>query len=144
MRWLQPRSCLLLCLCLVTIALPFFGNWLRSRSEMRCSLDGLEIAPLYRVRIVDRHGIEHAFCCIGCAVKWLERSEIELPTVYVTDEASGMEVGAGEAYFLHSATATNAITGNYLRAFRKQADAEAYLRVYGGQMVNDRERPFAK
>ena len=139
----RRRLYLLAILVAATIALPFIGKWARSRGAVRCELDGLKIEPRYRVRIIDREGAAHSFCCVHCAERWLARSGATDATVWVTDEASGSEIDAAQAHYVHGDTPTNPITGNRLRVFASGADGEEFIRVFGGQSVPDSERPFA-
>jgi NosL len=139
----KTRMRLLLAGLLIVIGLPLVGKWARGPAENRCALDGLEIEPLYRVRVVDRAGGSHNFCCVRCAGAWLERQAERPAAVYVTDEAGGGEVDARSAHFVHSAVLTNSITGNRVHTFRDRADAEEHARAFGGQVLAGAERPFA-
>ena len=82
----ETRSWLLLLAGLVlVVGLPLAGRWARRQAGPRCTLDGLAIEPVYRVRVVDRAGGEHVFCCVRCAGRWLARQAERPATVYVTE-----------------------------------------------------------
>jgi hypothetical protein len=142
---MSPRSRLLLFLAglLVVVGLPLAGKWARRRAGPRCELNGLTIQLLYQVRIVDRAGASHRFCCVRCAARWLARQEDRPRAVYVTDEAGGAEVDSRSAIFVRSLVLTNPITGNRVHAFRDRADAEEHARAYGGEELTGVERPFS-
>jgi hypothetical protein len=142
---MAARSRLLLFLAglLVVVGLPLAGKWARRGAGPRCELDGLTIEPLYRVRVVDRAGGSHPFCCARCAARWLARQGDRPQAVYVTDEAGGAEVDSRSAFFVRSTVVTNPLTRNRVHAFRDRADAEAHVRAYGGEALTGVERPFS-
>jgi hypothetical protein len=143
MTSLRSRLLLFLAGLLVVVGLPLAGWWGRRGAAPRCELDGLTIEPLYRVRVVDRAGASHRFCCVRCAARWLGRQGDRPRAVYVTDEASGAEVDAGSAFFVRSAVVTNAVTRNRVHAFRDRAAAEEHARAYGGETLTGVQRPFS-
>jgi hypothetical protein len=136
------RLGLLLLGLLLVVGLPVAARLLRDRSGPRCGLDGLPIEPLYQVRVVDRAGRSHRFCCVRCAANWLARSGEPAAAVYVTDEASGAEVEVRAAWFVRSPVGTNAVTGNRVHAFRDRSAAEAHVRTFGGEVLTGADRPF--
>ena len=142
---MSPRSRLLLVLAglLVVVGLPLAGKWARRGAGPRCELNGLAIQPLYQVRVVDRAGASHRFCCARCAARWLARQEDRPRAVYVTDEAGGAEIDCRAAWFVRSTVVTNPITGNRIHAFRGRADAEEHARAYNGEVLTGVERPFS-
>jgi hypothetical protein len=142
MTYRTSRALLLVLGLLLVVGLPLAGKWARRQREPRCALDGLEVTPLYHVRIVDQAGESHRFCCAGCARVWLAHQDGPVRTVYVTDEPNGEEIEASSAWFLRSPVRTNPVTGNCLHAFRYRADAEEHVRTFGGEILPDAERPF--
>jgi hypothetical protein len=142
---ISPRSRLLLFLggLLVVVGLPLAGKWARRGAGPRCELDGLAIESPYQVRVVDRAGASHPFCCVRCAARWLARQEDSPRAVYVTDEAGGAEVDSRSAFYVRSAVVTNPVTGNRVHAFRDRADAEEHARAYRGEVLTGAERPFS-
>src|SRR5262249_37492263 len=136
-RWL-----LLLAGLLVIVGLPVAGKWMRRQAAPRCALDGLKIEPLYRVRVVDRAGSSHNFCCVHCAGLWLARQGERPEAVFVTDEAGGAELAARSAYFIRSAVVTNPVTGNRVHVFRERMAAEEHARAFGGRALTEAEKPF--
>lgn len=127
---------------LVVVGAPFAGRWARRQQAPRCALDGMTIEPLYRVRIVDRRGAAHDFCCIRCAVAWLKRDGEAPQAIRVTDEASGAQINAEHAHFAVSAVVTNPVTGNRVHVFGSRKDAEAHVRAFGGKVLETAELPF--
>jgi hypothetical protein len=136
------RLLLVLAALLSVVGVPLAGKWLRRRAEPRCGLDGLAIERLYRVRVVDRAGEDHHFCCVRCARLWLARQGDSPAAVFVTDEAGGAEIDSRAAYFVESGVVTNPVTGNRTHVFGKLADAEEHVRVFGGWPLSGAERPF--
>src|SRR5262245_2337807 len=127
---------------LVAVGLPILGKWVRSDQPPRCTFDGLRIEPLYRVRVVSPAGESYSFGCVRCADRWLARHGADPAAVYVTDEASGVEIAAATAYFVESPVVTNRVTGNRVHAFRDRASAEAHIRIFGGALLVGDERPL--
>ncbi len=128
---------------LVLAALPVIGNRVRRPAGDRCALDGVRIDPLYRARVRDHEGRDHAFCCVRCAELWLSRQRPGPQAVYVTDEASGREVEATSAHFVRSTVVTVPTTGNRVHAFADRADAERHAETARGRVLVGPERPFA-
>src|SRR5437764_194865 len=126
---------------LALAALPLLGHWARHAPAGRCSLDGVPITPVYRVRVRDHRGGDHGFCCIRCAELWLARSP-PAHAVWVTDEASGHELDARAAFFVRSSVVTTPTTGNRVHAFARQEDAERHADVAHGRLLDGPERPF--
>lgn len=124
-------------------ALPFVAHRLRSGGEERCAWDGLEIEPIYRVRIVEGPGITYTFCCLQCAELWLERRAVTPDGIRVTDEAGGSEIDATAANYVRSTIPTNAITGNRVHVFRSSQDAQKHAEAANGRRLLGAERPFS-
>ncbi len=139
------RSRLLLALAgvAVVVGLPLAGKMARRHPAERCAYDGLPVPPLYRVRVVDRAGAAHPFCCVRCAGLWLARQSEPPAAVRVTDEASGAEIDAAAAVFVFSAVVTEPVTGNRVHAFRDRAAAEEHARAFAGAVLTGAERPFS-
>jgi hypothetical protein len=122
--------------------LPIAGYLCRRDRGDRCSLDGEEITPLFRVRVVDRAGRSHAFCCLRCAELWQQGQAVRPRAIYVTDEISGREVAARAAYFVRSRVAVPAATVNRIHAFAKRSDAEHHAATHDGRLLEAAEAPF--
>lgn len=142
MKPLRSRVLILLAGAVLVTGLPVIGTLARRQSGARCEFDGQAIDAVYRVRIVDAAGASHRFCCIRCADDWLSRRNDRPEAVFITDEASGVEVEAGSAVFVHSSVATNAVTGNRIHAFRDAAAAQAHAKAYAGWVLDGAERPL--
>jgi hypothetical protein len=127
---------------LVVVGLPLAGKWARTTPEKKCDLDGAKIDPVYRVRVVDGEGGEHAFCCIQCATHWLSHQETAPRRLVVTDEVSGKEVDAASAWYVRSLVVTVAHTGNRIHAFANRADAAKHVETGRGMMLEGPEKPF--
>ncbi len=126
----------------VVVGVPIAGRWARRQQAPRCALDGMTIEPLYRVRIVDRRGAAHDFCCVRCAEAWLKRGREAPQAIRVTDEAGGAQIDPEHAHFAASAVVTNRVTGNRVHVFGSRKDAEEHVRVFGGKVLDSTERPF--
>ena len=129
---------------LLVVGIPLAGRWARRDAGPRCAEDGVRVEARYRVRVVDRAGGSHEFCCPRCAGEWIARRPGEVAAVFVTDETTGEEVPAAAAWFVHSRVATDPVTGNRVRAFRDRAAAEAHVAAYGGRLLDRSERPFRR
>jgi hypothetical protein len=126
----------------LVVFVPLGASWLRRAAPPRCALDGQDIVPLYQVRIVDLADQEHICCCIRCAEAWLKRDGRRPLGVYVMDEASGVELDAAAACFVHSPVVTNRVTGNRIHAFADAAHAEEHRATFGGTWLRGVERPL--
>jgi hypothetical protein len=124
----------------VAVGLPLLGRWARSDGAERCAEDGLPIAALYRVRVVDSAGQSRQFCCVGCAEKWRRQHENSARSIWVTDEASGDEIEASTAWFVRSAVTTNSVTRNRIHAFRDRQDAERHAAAFAGEILDGAAR----
>jgi hypothetical protein len=142
MTYNRSRLLLVLAGLLVVVGLPLAGKWARRHSAPRCDLDGLTIEPLYEVRVVDRAGGSHRFCCVRCAVQWLRKQMDQPAAVYVTDEAGGGEIDARSACFVRTSVVTNPITGNRIHVFRNEAEAKQFAGDF--QELTGEDRPFYK
>lgn len=136
------RGLLLLVAVGVIVGLPLAGHWARCSPAQRCALDGVAIDPRYGARIVDAAGQEHSFCCIECARLWLRQQQAAPRTVYVTDEVSGDEIDAAQAWLVRSQVVSVAATQNQLHAFRSRDDAERHARAALGRVLTADEDPF--
>jgi len=126
------------------MGLALVGSWARHGALGTCALDGAAIEPLYQVRVVDKEGHSHAFCCIRCAELWLAARDASPKTIFVTDEASGQEVNADEAFFVRSSVLTRATTQNRIHAFKHRADAERHATTALGMVLNGGDQPFSR
>ncbi len=127
---------------LLVVGLPIAGSLVRRQSADRCALDGSAIDPALKVRIVDDQGESRPFCCIQCAVWWLERQTHEPKSIWVTDESSGQEINAGTAIFVRSTVVTMPTTGNRIHAFGQLTDAERHAEAARGTVLSQAEGPF--
>ena len=119
------------------------GSYARRSPTGRCALDGAVIEPIYRVRIVDELGQDRLFCCIRCAELWLEARPEKPRAIFVTDEASGAEVPAEQAFFVRSAVVTTPTTRNRVHAFRERYDAERHAATAHGRLLTGEPQPLA-
>ena len=125
----------------VIVGLALGGVSLRRSGPGRCALDGLAIEPLYRVRVDERDGESRVFCCIRCAELWLAQAEPPR-AVFVTDEASGEEIPARQAWFVRSSVVTQPATMNRIHAFKNRADAERHAATARGRLLKEEDRPL--
>jgi hypothetical protein len=126
----------------LAVGLPLAGSWLRRTPGPRCTLDGLELSDLYRVRVVDAQTRALEFCCIRCAQIWLKRQAQRPRAIQVVDEASGVELSAEEAFFVRSLVVTTPSVGNRIHVFARRADAEKHANQFSGRLLEGTERPF--
>ncbi len=127
----------------VFIVLPLVGHWSRRSPDPGCALDGMPIAPLYRVEVSDAFHRTHVFCSPRCAMIWLSRQPPERQyTVQVTDEASGAPLDARSAWYVRSSIVTSPGSGNRIHVFRHQGDAERHGELFQGSILSENERPF--
>lgn len=124
------------------VGLPWLGRSIRHARDERCELDGQPIDYVYRVSIVDTPGTRRQFCCLACAQHWLKRAP-HPSTIFVTDEISGREVPAAQAYYVRSSVVTQPATGNRLHAFARREDAVRHARQGRGTILPREENPFS-
>jgi hypothetical protein len=126
----------------VVVGLPLARYWARRGVEPGCALDGVKIDPRYRVEVTDDQGRRHAFCCVQCARRWLDRQDAPPHEVKVTDESSGEPLDAARAYYVRSFVVTTPVTGNRIHVFRTRADAEQHAETHNGTVLPASERPL--
>lgn len=132
-----PRTLALLGLAI----LPLAADRLRSQEE-RCALDGVEIAHAFRTHVVDADGLDHAFCGVRCARLWVERQERPPRSVWVTDCASGRELDATSAWYVHALTTRTDGAPDSIRTFATLEEARRFVEAYGGELFLASQRPF--
>ena len=110
-----------------------------SSSSTRCSLDGIQIDPLYEVTIIRKDATPTKFSCILSAQIWL-RESAELPSsIWVTDELTGRKLRAELAYYVESDVVTTPHTRNRIHAFAEEKAAKLHACQYKGKFL---ENPF--
>ncbi len=124
-------------------ALPGIGRAVRARGAERCALDGVLAAGPSLVRVIAGDGSGRAFCCVECARTWLARAGADVERVQVTDEATGGEVAADEAWFVESRVPVAGRAGSFVHAFSTEAAARRHAEEYGGRVLAGPWRPFA-
>ena len=123
-------------------ALPAAGHALRGAGRERCALDGVAIAAGRRVRVVDAAGGAHSFCCVDCAATWTASSAARPREIFATDEASGVEVRAQDAWFVRSSVVACPETGCTIHVFADLSRAESNAESFRGVVLTGDERPF--
>jgi hypothetical protein len=123
-------------------ALPAVGRAARGRGAERCALDGVAVAASRRVRVVDAPGGVRSFCCVDCASTWAAASAARPRDVLVTDEASGAEVRAEDAWFVRSSVVSCPETGCAIHVFADRSAAERNAESFRGVLLTGDERPF--
>lgn len=124
-------------------SLPLVGRMLRSDGGERCAFNGVAIRAATRVRVVDAGGRERPFCCVDCARRWLAAAGDPPAEVFVTDETTGAEVRAGDAWFVVSRVPSFPVCGCLVHVFAREADARRHADAFGGRILDGRERPLA-
>ncbi len=108
-------------------------------SSTRCSLDGIQIDPLYEVTVIRKDATPTNFSCILSAQIWL-RENAEWPSsIWVTDEVTGRKLRAELAYYVESDVVTTPHTRNRIHAFAEEKAAKLHACQYKGKFV---ENPF--
>jgi len=128
---------------LAAAALPLLGRAVRSGGEARCAFNGVRIDPARAVRITDTEGRERTLCCVDCARRWLERAGGAPRGILVPDEATGMPVPAGKAWFVESRVLAFPVCGCRIHAFAREADARRHAEEFGGLVLEGDRRPFS-
>ena len=128
----------------VVIGLPLIGHCVRKDNRAHCALDGVLIEPIYHARVVDEEGQSHVFCCLTCAKRWLEARHGLPQVIFVTDESSGLEIKASEAYFAASSVVTVPTSRNSIHAFANRSDAERQIKQFGGTLLDEADHPFVR
>jgi hypothetical protein len=132
-RWTRR---LILVVGLTVVSLPVAGWWARRSANVGCALDGGPINPVYRVQVVDQHGLAREFCCLHCAGIWLQRQSSPPRRVTVTDETTGQGLDAAAAWYVRSLVITTPTTGNRIHVFRNRQDANQHAASFGGTLVS--------
>ena len=127
---------------LVCAALPVVGRELRSGGRERCALDGVAVPAATRVRVVDESGLDRPFCCVDCARRWLANRGGRPRGIFATDETTGAEVPAGEAWFVESRVPAFAVCGCNVHTFAREADALRHAEAFGGRILAGDEGPL--
>jgi nitrous oxide reductase accessory protein NosL len=127
---------------ILSVGLPLLGTRARRQRLPQCALDGVAIVPIYAVEIIPAGQPPRRFCCIRCAVYWLEKESPSSAVVNVTDEVSGKPIDTADAYFVRSSVVTNDVTGNQIHAFADRTDAERHAAQFRGRLLADDARPF--
>jgi hypothetical protein len=123
-------------------ALPILGRAIRGDGEGRCAYDGVRVTAPTRVRIEERGGRERLLCCVDCARKWLAAAEERPERILVTDESTGAEIAAGDAWYVESRVVAFPICACRIHVFAREADARDHARDFGGVVLEGEERPI--
>lgn len=122
--------------------LPVLGRALRSGGEERCSWNGVRIAAATRVTVRVPGGGHRVLCCVDCARRWIAASGIRPERVFVTDELTGFEIPAGEAWFVESRVVAFPVCGSHIHVFARENDARGHARDFGGVVLEGEGRPL--
>lgn len=130
------------CLALLAIAaLPLVAERLRAPVE-RCAMDGVALAPSFRVRVVLPDGKTDAFCGVTCAQAWVQCRGVAPREILVT--AGGREIDAGAAWFVRTVANRSDGAPDGLRVFAGRDDALRHVAAYGGTVLIGADRPFGR
>ncbi len=124
-------------------ALPFAGQEWRADAGPRCSLDGVDADGPTTVRFEGRSREERLFCSVDCAEVWLSRTGEQPHRILVTDEASGVNLDAGLAWFVHGRIPSNTTADSFVHVFGREIDAREHIKNFGGVLLMEEQRPFA-
>jgi len=123
-------------------ALPAVGQRLRAGGTERCALDGVAVAAGRRVRVVELSGEHRVFCCVDCANAWTTSSAARPAAIFVTDETTGAELRAEDAWFVRSSVVACPETGCTVHVFASRAAAQANADSFRGVLCTGDERPL--
>jgi len=128
----------------VAALLPWLGQSIRRNAQVRCALDGAQINWTHAVSIISPQEGRSSFCSLACAEKWLRVSGVQPQQIRVTDEATGGELDAGLAFYVHSRVLTHAPTRERRHVFGSVAQARQHADDHRGRILQGDERPFAQ
>jgi hypothetical protein len=124
-------------------ALPFALKPLRGGGADRCALDGVAIDPRYAVRLSDEPtGVSRRFCCPTCAEVWIARDPATRRSAFVTDESTGAEIDARDAWFVRSRVVAVPATDSRVHSFAIEAAAKRHADEFRGTLLEGDERPL--
>lgn len=123
--------------------LPLVADWLRGPPTQACALDGMQVDPSQRVRVVDAYGSQFQFCSLACAEYWIETSGAKPVAIYATDEMTGQEIDAASAFYVRSSVVSHVRTQENRHVFAREADAKRHAELFHGRMLQGEQRPFA-
>lgn len=123
-------------------AAPTIGRAIRGPAGERCDLDGAAVDAAARVRVVGARNVSHAFCCVHCAERWIEKSREAVGEILVTDETTGREVSSRDAWFVWSRVAGAAASASRIHVFADEHEARRHAAAFGGTVLTGAERPF--
>ncbi len=139
----RRNSLMLLVVIILSALTPVVGKFVRSRSGSRCALDGIRVEDRLRVLVHSQAGEEREFCSLRCAECWVAAAGWSNATAFVTDEESGEQLRASEAYFVRSRIVTHRMSGERRHVFRNLSDAEKHAELHQGRLLIGKLRPFA-
>jgi hypothetical protein len=124
-------------------ALPFALKPLRGDGAVHCALDGVVVNPRYAVRVLDEPtGVSRRFCCPSCAETWIARDPAVRRRAFVTDETTGDEIDARDAWFVRSRVVAVQATDSRVHSFATEAAARRHADEFRGTALEGDERPF--
>ncbi len=124
------------------VAVPFVAAALRGDPVARCAADGVALAGAPVVTIF-QDGVGCDYCCVGCAVQWLENSAGVPDEIRVTDQSTGRRLSSVDAWFVQSRVIAQVATGDCVHAFESEKAARHHAKAYRGRVLLGLERPFA-
>jgi len=124
-------------------SLPVIGRTLRSGGGERCAYNGVPVRSATKVRVREAGGRVRAFCCVDCARRWFAAEGGPSGEIFVTDEATGTEVGAADAWFVTSRVTAFAPCACHVHVFASAEDARRHAKDYDGTLLEGASRPLA-
>ena len=122
----------------IVIFILTFGCEKRTSPD-RCDYDGFHIQSNYAVYFSLQDGSEMKFCSLVCASISFQQFKAKGVKVMVTDEVSGAQIHASQAFFVESEVVSVPHVRNRMHVFEKRQDAERHLNRFKGRWV---ENPF--
>jgi hypothetical protein len=124
-------------------ALPFLSKPFRADGADRCALDGVALDARYAVRLLDEStGVSRRFCCPKCAETWIARDPSARRQAFVTDETTGAEVDARDAWFVRSRVVAVPATDSRVHSFATESAARRHADEFRGTALEGDERPL--
>ena len=111
-----------------------------SHASSRCSLDGIQVRPLYEVVIIQKDETPHKFSCVVSARIWFRENSERVSYILVTDEVTGEKIDAEHAFYVESEVITTQHTENRIHVFTQEESARSHAKRFNGKLVKN---PFS-
>jgi len=111
-----------------------------SKSKLYCPLCGMNLPMFYKTNHAAVHeGHTKQYCSLHCLVEDKVQNKADLKDIQVVDVASLKFIDAQSATYVVGSSKKGTMTMVSKYAFAKKADAEAFAKEFGGEMMNFEE-----